>query len=106
MLKLFEAQHHAEAAMVVHLLEAVGIGAAVRGESLLTTVEGAPAIPGLRPTVWVEDTADVDLAREVVERFSQGQIVTLPGETPWTCACGEPHEAQFGACWSCGAPRP
>ncbi len=106
MIKVYEAQHHAEAHMMIGLLEAVGITAQVQGEALMTTMEGAPAIPGMRPGVWILDPNQVPRAREVVERFSRGDALTLPGETAWICSgCGEAHEPQFGACWQCGAAR-
>lgn len=106
MIKVFEACNHAEAAMVVGLLEAMGIPSRIRGEALFTTVEGAAAIPGMSPAVWIEDADQLPAARATVERYGRGEAPTLPGEAPWTCPdCAESHEPQFQACWQCGRER-
>lgn len=106
MLKVFDAQHHAEAHFVQGLLVAEGVDAEVRGESLFTTMEGASAIPGMRPEVWILDEALRLPALALVERYRSGAGFQGPGEAPWTCACGEVHEPQFTSCWRCQALAP
>ncbi len=105
MLKVFDAQHHAEAHFVQGLLEAEGLAAEVRGESLFTTVEGASVIPGMRPEVWILDEEQRPAAQALLERYRTGAAPEGPA-APWTCACGEVHEPQFTSCWRCQALAP
>ena len=105
MLKVFDAQHHAEAHFVQGLLQAAGLDAEVRGESLFTTVEGASAIPGMRPEVWILDEVQRLPALALLERYRSGAPLH-PNGGPWTCACGEIHEPQFTSCWRCQALAP
>lgn len=106
MKKVFEAQHHLEAHLVSGLLRAEGIDSDVRGESLFTTVEGGTAIPGMRPSVWILDEAQLDPTLKLIESFSKGGILASAEGSPWSCPeCGESHEAQFTSCWKCGRER-
>jgi ribosomal protein S18 acetylase RimI-like enzyme len=106
MQKLFVAQHHPEAHFVCGLLEADGIAAEVRGETLFTTIGGSAVIPGTSPEVWLADTGQLPQALEVIRRFVKGEAPATQGGA-WTCpGCGEAHEAQFTACWYCGGARP
>ncbi|MDE3244598.1 MAG: DUF2007 domain-containing protein [Acidobacteriota bacterium] len=103
MMKVFEAQHHAEAHFVAGLLDASGISAEVRGESLFTTVEGGAAISGMRPSVWILEDGQQTEAREILAQYSTGRGIPAFSQGPWTCPhCGETHEPQFAACWNCG----
>ena len=105
MKQVLDAQHHAEAHFVKGLLESHGIAAEVRGESLFTTVEAASAIPGMRPSVWIQEEAQLEAAKQVVAAYqsSEGQTAA----EAWVCpACGERHEGQFNSCWKCGASAP
>ena len=105
--KVFVAQHHAEAHFVCGVLQTHGFTAEVRGESLFTTIGGSSVIPGAAPEVWVAESAQVDRALELVRRFVHGEAGPEGVGPAWTCAaCGETHEAQFTACWNCGATRP
>lgn len=107
MMRVFEAQHHAEAHFVQGLLHTAGIKAEVRGESLLTTVGGGSAIPGMRPTVWILEDGQLAQARGIVAAFSAGEGAPRHAEGPWRCStCGEVHEPQFASCWKCGTPVP
>lgn len=102
-MKVFEAQHHAEAHFVAGLLNASGISAEVRGESLFTTVEGGTAIPGMRPSVWILEDRQQEKAREILSNYTTGEGAPTFSEGPWKCPrCGEIHEPQFAACWNCG----
>lgn len=106
MLKVFDAQHHAEAHYVQGLLQSEGLAAEVRGESLFTTVEGASVIPGMRPEVWLLDESQRLAALALLERYRSGAAFPGGRDGPWTCACGEVHEPQFTSCWRCQSLAP
>lgn len=105
MKKVYTARHHPEAHFVCGLLRAEGIEATVRGESLFS-VDGAPAIPSMCPSVWIAEIDQFEKARVIVTRH---ESATPPPEAQgpsWTCAqCGEEHESQFTSCWKCGEAR-
>lgn len=106
MRKVFEAGNHAEAHLVAALLEAEGLPSVVRGESLFTTVEGAAAVSGMCPSVWVVDDRDAPRCRELLERYRRGDPLRADVGGAWACpGCGEQHEPQFDGCWRCGALR-
>jgi GNAT superfamily N-acetyltransferase len=106
MQKVFVAQHHPEAHFLCGLLEASGVAAEVRGEALFTTVGGAAIIPGAAPEVWIADPQQLSQALELIHRYAKGEPPEVLGPA-WSCpACGEAHEPQFTACWSCGGARP
>jgi hypothetical protein len=107
MLKVFTAQHHAEAHFVQGLLQADGLAAEVRGEALFTTLEAAAVIPGAQPEVWLLDPSRAPQAREIIQRYSQGEAGPVSEEPSWPCpVCDEIHEPQFTACWNCGTAKP
>lgn len=69
----------------------------------------APGAPGglpidaCQPEIWLDDERDEALARRLIEAASAGPAA---GAAPWRCArCGETLDAQFTACWHCGASR-
>jgi len=87
-------------------LQAQGIDAEVRGQALLTTVEGAAIIPGMRPAVWILRTEQCARAQEIVARYQRGQPQDSSA-TAWECPrCHEPLDAPFTHCWQCGTARP
>ena len=103
MREVFVAQHPTEAHFIRGLLEAEGIHALVRGESLFSARGETPATVETLPSVWVSDD-DAGRAREVIARG--GEVAAETAAPPWTCPqCGEPVEAQFTECWRCGASR-
>lgn len=107
MMKVFEAQHHVEAHFLKGLLQASGIAAEVRGESLFTTVEGGSAIPGMRPSVWILEDRQQEQAKAILANYTAGKGAPEYSKGPWKCPrCGETHEPQFSACWNCGTPIP
>lgn len=107
MKQVYAAQNPTEAHLVAGLLEQEGIRATVRGDALFTTVDGGGAVLGMRPTVWIEDPDQEPEARALAERYARGEVLSHPGDAPWTCsACGEPHDPPFTSCWRCGAERP
>ena len=107
MMKVFEAQHHAEAHFIAGLLQTAGISSEVRGESLFTTVEGASVIPGMRPSVWILEDRQQEQAKAILANYTTGEGAPNYSEGPWQCPrCGETHEPQFSACWNCGTSIP
>ena len=86
-----------------HLLEMHGIACRIDGEFRLVAAGGIPPVETW-PGLWVDDPADVEEAQCLVEEALE------PPELPqheWTCPnCRESNDAQFGACWNCGADSP
>ena len=102
--QVFVAQHPTEAHLVRGLLEANGIVAVVRGESLFGARGEAPVTPDTLPSVWVDDS---DASRARVVLAEHGPREATGQGTAWRCpACSERIEPQFTECWHCGAVRP
>ena len=53
------------------------------------------------PQVWIEEAADWERARAVVERFERPAKPAPARRCP---ACGEENPGGFDLCWSCGGP--
>ena len=107
MLKVFTAEHQAQAHLVENLLRSNGIGAHVVGESLLNTIPGASVIPGTAPEVWVLDSEQGPSAIALIRSFLSGQALPEASGPAWTCPdCAEVHESQFSNFWKCGAAKP
>ena len=103
--QIFVAQHPTEAHLVRGLLEANGISAEVRGESLFGARGAAPTTPDTLPSVWV-DESDAPAALVVLSSCG-GQAIGDCHPVRWLCAsCGERLEPQFAHCWHCGTNRP
>jgi hypothetical protein len=97
--RIYRAQHLADAQLVQDLLEQDGIPVETRGISLMGLAGGIP-IADAMPTLWVVPH-NVDRAQALIAALEQ------PTEaSPWTCGCGEDNDATFGSCWSCGRDRP
>jgi len=56
------------------------------------------------PELWITDDSQLT----VVEALIQSALVSDTGnQSAWICqGCGERHEANFTACWKCGAGKP
>jgi hypothetical protein len=107
MLKVFVAQHHAEAHFVNGLLRSHGIDSEVRGEALFTTVEAASVLPGGTPEVWVLNPSQVPQALGIIRQYSDAAAAPQPSGPAWLCPnCGESLEPQFTSCWQCGSAKP
>ncbi len=105
MIQVFIAQHPFEAHFVKGLLEANGIEAEVRGEALFGALGELPITLDSLPSVWIVDDGQQRKALAVIATFEGGD--PSAGSEPWTCSgCGERLDAQFTACWRCGADRP
>lgn len=107
MQKVFVAQHHPEAYLVVELLRSNGIESEVRGDTLFATIGGGAVIPGAAPEVWVQNPLDVAQAADLVRRYSKGEALPETSGPTWQCPnCAETLEAQFSECWKCGSTKP
>lgn len=107
MLKVFTAEHQAQAHLVEDLLRSNGIEAQVVGESLLNTIPGSSVIPGTAPEVWILDSGQAEPAMDLIRRFTTGAPLPDASGPSWPCpACGEVLEPQFSSCWKCGATKP
>jgi hypothetical protein len=98
---LARADHLVQATIWAESLRAAGIRCVLRN----TTLSGAIGeIPFLEcaPQLWLERDSDEARALEILHQLRH------PVHGPqWRCErCGELSEAQFGACWQCGASRP
>jgi len=107
MLKVFVAEHQAQAHLVEDLLRSNGIEAHVIGESLLNTIPGSSVIPGTSPEVWILHPDQADSAKELIRRFTTGEPLPESSGPSWQCPkCGEILESQFSECWKCGTAKP
>jgi hypothetical protein len=102
--QVFVASDITEAHLIKGLLESHGMAATVRGADLLAARGDVP-IPDLWPTVWISEDDREAEARSLVSDYQAAQpLAAAPG---WRCPqCGQEREAQFTACWQCGAERP
>ncbi|KWC14524.1 putative signal transducing protein [Burkholderia ubonensis] len=98
----FKAPDLATAQHWANVLEAAGVGCELHNRCAPGALGGLPA-DACAPEVWLDDERDEALARRLLDAASRGPAA---GATPWRCPqCGESLEAQFTACWRCGAVR-
>jgi hypothetical protein len=97
--RIYRALDLADAQFVHDLLQQDGIPVEQRGTNLSGLAGGIP-IADAMPTLWVVPH-NADRARALIAAMERP---TAAG--PWTCACGEDNDANFGSCWSCGRDRP
>ena len=96
-LRLHEIHH------LKNLLQSAGIRCHIRNEAL-SSLAGEVPFAEVAMRLELEDESDRARA-EALLREMQSQAG--PAAETWTCPrCGERLEAQFSACWSCGAERP
>jgi len=94
---VYTAENVFDAHLVRDQLMHDGIAAVVHGTMLIGAIGDLPA--DTRPTVWIEDKALYERARQIIARFERREE---PGD-PWTCpSCGEKNEPAFEFCWACG----
>jgi hypothetical protein len=99
---LESAKNVVDADIVAAALHAAGIPVYVPGAALSDEVAAAKKTYGAVGTEIYVARRDVAVARSIVDRLRSGAA----GRDAWICkACGESHEAQFGVCWRCDAPR-
>lgn len=101
MKRLARADNLLQASIWAESLRAAGIRCELRN----TVLSGAMGeIPFLEcaPQLWLANDADEARATAILDELRRPRAGAA-----WRCAqCGEPSEAQFGACWQCGATRP
>ena len=100
---LHNARHATEAHLIRGYLESHGIAVIVRGEFLAGGIGELPAdVCG----VWVVHDHEFTRANELIRQWLQDSPAQALGQAPWQCdRCHETLEAQFTACWRCGAVR-
>lgn len=97
--RVYRALDLADAQLVHDLLQQDGIPVELRGTHL-NGLAGMIPIADAMPTLWVVPH-NADRARALIAAIERPSTAT-----PWTCACGEDNDANFGSCWSCGRDRP
>lgn len=99
MRRVYTAENIFDAQLVRDRLLQEDIAATVHGMMLTGALGELPA--DTRPTVWIEDDALYERARQLIARFEHEGPGA--GGEPWTCGrCGERNEPAFELCWSCG----
>lgn len=83
-----------------NVLEQNGIRCFIRNEQLSGALGEVPFLECL-PELWVQSDRDQSRAEQLIRELRSAPIGRVE---PWRCgSCGETNEAQFAACWSCGA---
>ncbi|MGY2573626.1 DUF7577 domain-containing protein [Vibrio sp. C8] len=100
-MKIFIAQHPAEAHIVCGLLRHQNIPCEVRGETLFSVRGEIPFDESSSPYVWLLNLSFLKQAQSIVHDY----LHPINGNEPeWLCEhCGEKNEPQFGLCWNCGS---
>jgi hypothetical protein len=106
MKRVFAVDNVTEAQFVRGLLAARGVDAIVQDEHL-AGLGGKVAVVVAWPSVWIlDDSAEADARQIIADYESKRSEPTAPARTSWRCPrCGRGLEAQFTACWACGADR-
>ncbi|CAN0641737.1 putative signal transducing protein [Burkholderia cepacia] len=98
----FKAPDLATAQHWANVLQVAGIGCELHNCYATGALGGLPA-DACTPELWLADERDDALARRLLDAASHRPSA---GAAPWRCRqCGEALEAQFTACWQCGAVR-
>ena len=87
-----------EAHLLVDLLADRGIRARILNANA-SSIAGELPIEASLPQVWVDDPADADRARAVIDAFQRETPSTLVVKCP---RCGEENPGSFDLCWNCG----
>ena len=98
MKKVHAAASLPEAHLLVDLLADRGIRARIFNANA-SSLAGELPIEASLPQVWVDDPADADRARAVIDDFARS-----PTPSPRKChSCAEENPGSFDLCWNCGA---
>ena len=66
-----------------------------------SSLAGELPVDVARPQVWVDDPANFERARALIDEYLRAAPVAGP---PVKCPkCGEENPSSFDLCWSCGA---
>ncbi len=92
--------------MVGHLkslLDQAGILCVIKNEQLSGAMGEIPFI-ACEPELWVLDDDEVGAAQALIAESMAGHQTAIDSGRSWKCPrCAAPNEAQFAACWRCGA---
>ena len=93
-----------DATLAKNLLESAGIGSFLLDEQMGRLIPSYVSAFGAGAVKVAVRPVDADESREVL---SASRESPPEADGNWDCPhCGEPIEAQFGACWSCQTPKP
>ena len=98
MKRVHSAANLPEAHLLVDLLADRGIRARILNANA-SSIAGELPIEASLPQVWVDDPADADRARAVIDAFQRETPSTLVVKCP---NCGEENPGSFDLCWNCG----
>ena len=99
MKRVYAAANLPEAHLLIDVLADRGIRARVFNAHA-SSLAGELPIEASLPQVWVENPADADRAREIIDAFAR----SVPGSGQVKCpACHEENPSSFDVCWACGA---
>jgi len=92
--------------LIYHLkntLDSASIDCFIKND-LIYALAGEVPVNEVWPELWITDDSQLT----VVEALIQSALVSDTGnQSAWICqGCGERHEANFTACWKCGAGKP
>jgi hypothetical protein len=100
MKRLLQAPNLALATLWADQLGAAGVAALVQ-RAFASGIAGEIPPDQALPEVWVQDDADLDRARALLDEWRH-----LPWHR-WACPrCAEIVDGPFEQCWNCGAMRP
>lgn len=101
-MKIFVASNPTDAHILCELLKQTGIACDVRGEALFGLRGELPLNEDTAPYIWLYDVSRVIEAQRIIDDYLRP--ANDLGADSWQCQhCGEMNEAQYGACWRCGA---
>ena len=96
---LYSSPDSAEVGLVKNMLDQAGIPCEIRNDDLYANFPGAP----FHAELWILNEQDFPRASELLASWHRPSTA---GGGSWSCPqCGEVLEAQFTACWKCGADR-
>jgi hypothetical protein len=98
MKRVYAASNLPEAHLLIDVLADRGIRARVFNAHA-SSLAGELPIEASLPQVWVENPADADRAREIIDGFTR----SVPSQGYVKCpACHEENPSSFDVCWACG----
>ncbi|MCI5141167.1 MAG: DUF2007 domain-containing protein [Candidatus Electrothrix sp. ATG1] len=106
MVKIYTAQHVAEAHLIKGLVEAQGIPCEVMNENLSSLRGELPMTDETAPTLCIFDESQFEEARAIIAEYEERNKQKNGKGASWVCRiCGEESEEQFTQCWNCLTPR-
>ncbi len=103
MIRVYSAQDAFSVANIQSVLSNEGIASEVR-TPFLAVGSGEIPVTEAWTQLWILNDEDLDRAQKAID-----EALEAAGEDPgtWKCdSCGEVSDAEFDACWNCGAARP